>query len=156
MACYYFGIRGILKTRPELKAYLKRCRHCQILFFTHPRNTIRNDLRCLFGCRDAHRAIQSSKRSIEYNRTNKGKKKKAALNQRRCKKQTGRGGSVQDRSESKSYETNRDTMIHIQIIIRFVEGYRMDLDRINHLIHQMRQHSIDFHGKLNYPCSRGP
>ena len=78
------------------------------------------------------------------------------MNQRRQKKEEPSGESVQEGPESESYETNRDTMIHIQIIFRLVEGCQVDLDRINDLIQKMRQHSIDFRGELNYSCSQAP
>ncbi len=67
---YYALLRSVLGTKPHLRRCLKRCRHCRIFFFTDPRNAGRkdmrdvgrNDLGCLFGCREAHRKQQSSRR----------------------------------------------------------------------------------------------
>jgi hypothetical protein len=43
----------------------------------------RKDLRCPFGCREAHRKAQSNGRSAAYYRSKEGRKKKRDLNQRR-------------------------------------------------------------------------
>lgn len=77
----------VIKQQPELKRCLTRCRHCQILFFTHPRNKGRNDLRCPFGCRQARRRQKSTERSVAYYRSKEGKFKKAELNKQRNQKE---------------------------------------------------------------------
>ena len=81
MLVYYALIRSLLRTRPDLRPLLKRCRHCRIYFFTDPRNGCRTDLRCPFGCADACKRASSTQRSVEYYREHK--EKKAALNRRR-------------------------------------------------------------------------
>jgi len=78
---YYAQIRSLLRERPDLRRCIKRCKHCGILFFTHPRNAGRDDLRCGFGCREAHRRTSSTRRSVEFHRGHPVKKR--ALNQRR-------------------------------------------------------------------------
>ena len=82
---YYALLRSILRAQAALRRCLNRCRHCGIFFLTHPRNTGREDLRCPFGCRQAHRKRQSSRRSTDYYRDEAGKEKKRALNAKRRK-----------------------------------------------------------------------
>ena len=81
----------MLRRRPHLRRCLTRCRHCRIFFLTDPRNAGRADMRgvgrrdlgCPFGCREAHRRQESIRRSVAYYRTDQGRKRKQALNQRR-------------------------------------------------------------------------
>jgi hypothetical protein len=82
---YYALLRSVLRAQPELRRCRVRCRHCGIFFLTHPRNAGRQDLRCPFGCREAHRKHQSNRRSTEYYRDEHGKEKKRAQNARRRK-----------------------------------------------------------------------
>jgi hypothetical protein len=63
---YYWVLRRALRAQPHLRPCLTRCRHCRIFFLTHPRNARRRDLRCPFGCRQAHRKRESTKRSVAY------------------------------------------------------------------------------------------
>jgi len=80
---YYAVLRSVLRAQAELRRCLTRCRHCGIFFLTHPRNAGRGDLRCPFGCREAHRKQQSNRRSTEYYRDEHGKEKKRAQNAKR-------------------------------------------------------------------------
>ncbi len=82
---YYALRRSILRAQPALRRCRTRCRHCGIFFLTHPRNAGRDDLRCPFGCREAHRRGQSDQRSTAYYRDEVGKEKKRALNAKRRK-----------------------------------------------------------------------
>lgn len=82
---YYTLLRSILRTQPALRRCRTRCRHCGIYFLTHPRNAGRCDLRCPFGCREAHRRRQSNQRSAAYYRELEGKEKKRAQNAKRRK-----------------------------------------------------------------------
>ncbi len=76
---YYLLLRSVLRAKPHLRACLTRCRHCRIFLLTHPRNAGRHNLRCPFGCREAHRRQQSTRRSAAYYRDPDGKVKKSAL-----------------------------------------------------------------------------
>lgn len=76
-------MRRGLHAKPELRGCLKRCRHCRMFFLTHPRNAGRSDLRCPFGCREAHRKQRSTRRSVEYYRGVRGKFKKSIQNRNR-------------------------------------------------------------------------
>ena len=79
-------LRSVLRAKPHLRACRTRCRQCRIFFLTHPRNAGRHDLRCPFGCREAHRKQASAQRSAAYYREPKGQRKKSDLNQRRPRK----------------------------------------------------------------------
>jgi hypothetical protein len=149
VAKYYWTIRSILKKKPHLKKYLTRCRHCQILFFTHPRNAGRSDLGCPFGCRKAHRRKNSNERSTEYYRTKEGKEKKKHLNAAR---------SRQNRLSEPGPEEKEDgcavdgTMVgHIQLVCSLIEDRWVGLSEIFAMLDKiLRQHSIDSAVKLAY------
>lgn len=85
---YYVLLRSILRAQPELRRCRTRCRHCRIFFLTHPRNAGRCDLRCPFGCREAHRKHQSDRRSTAYYQDQAGKQKKRQQNAKRRKNVT--------------------------------------------------------------------
>lgn len=80
---YYWVLRSVLRAKPHLRRCLSRCRHCRIFFLTDPRNAGRQDLGCPFGCREAHRKEQSTRRSVEYYRGEHGPMKKAIQNAKR-------------------------------------------------------------------------
>jgi len=82
---YYVLLRSVLRSQPELRRCLTRCRHCRIFFLTDPRNAGRRDLGCPFGCREAHGKHQSNCRSKAYYQTKEGKGKKRDLNAKRRK-----------------------------------------------------------------------
>lgn len=80
---YYWVLRSVLRERPEVRRCLCRCRHCRIFFITDPRNAGRKDLGCPFGCNEAHRKRESTRRSVAYYRSPKGKDRKRLLNRKR-------------------------------------------------------------------------
>jgi hypothetical protein len=80
---YYLLLRSVLRTKPHLRGCLTRCRQCRIFFLTHPRNRGRHDLRCPFGCREAHRKQASTQRSVAYYQGKEGRQKKALQNAKR-------------------------------------------------------------------------
>jgi hypothetical protein len=82
---YYVVLRSVLRFKPWLRKCLARCRHCGIFFLTDARNAGRRDLGCPFGCSEAHRQRQSTRRSVAYYQEPEGKVKKQALNARRRK-----------------------------------------------------------------------
>jgi hypothetical protein len=83
VGAYYVCLRSALRLAPDLRRCLKHCRACGIFFLTSPSNEKRRDLRCPFGCRDAHRRGESSRRVAAYYGTPEGRQKKRALNRRR-------------------------------------------------------------------------
>ena len=76
-------LRSLVVSTPKLRRCQTRCWHCGIFFLTDPRNAGRRDLGCPFGCRQAHRRTQSTRRSVDYYRQPEGQVKKRALNSRR-------------------------------------------------------------------------
>jgi hypothetical protein len=149
VAQYYWTLRSILKKKPRLKKYLTRCRHCGILFFTHPRNAGRSDLGCPFGCREAHRQKNSNQRSSEYYRTKEGKKKKKQLNAARSRQ----NDLSEPGPEEKEDGCTLDGAIvgHIQLVCSLIEGRWIGLSEILAMLDKiLRQHSIDCSIKLPY------
>jgi hypothetical protein len=152
---------------------LTRCKHCRIFFLTHPRNAGRDDLRCPFGCRDAHRKESSNKRSAEWYRSKQGKKKKKNLNERRFRQSSSDSGSedlknkesceqqrkiIQDKPE---VVRNKTTLPYIQMLISLIEGRSVSLDEVlDMLLKIVRQHSIDsrrrFVYAFTYPKQKPP
>jgi hypothetical protein len=143
-------VRSVLKQKPHLRKCLTRCRHCRILFFTHPRNAGRSDLGCPFGCRQAHRRENAIKRSTEYYRTKEGKEKKKNLN----------AGRSQTKPESSQDEKGNDdfgslfdtaTVRHIQLVTSLIEGRLVGVAEVFAMLDKiLRQHSIDSAVKLAY------
>ena len=156
VARYYWAIRLVIKQKPELKRCLTCCGHCQILFFTHPRNAGRNDLRCPFGCRQAHRRQKSAERSAAYYQSKEGKKKKVELNQRRNRIKD-MAASRSDGAAGKKIEADQAIFSHIQVAISLIEGYQVLLETIKTLVAKLlRQHRIDLRKNLLYPCRVPP
>jgi len=146
----------VLKEKPHLQKCLTHCRHCQILFFTHPRNAGRSDLGYPFGCRQAHRTKNEIQRSIEYYRSKEGKIKKKYLNARR------NGRMVESNPDEKppevgEIEVDQTTVFHIQMVTGLIQGRAVSLKEVIGLIDKvLRQLSIDVDAKLAYawPCQQ--
>jgi hypothetical protein len=142
---------------------LTKCKHCRIFFLTHPRNAGRDDLRCPFGCRDAHRKESSNKRSAAWYRSKEGKEKKKELNERRFRQTSSDNGSedlknkeaceqqgqvIQDEPE---VVRNKTTLCYIQMLISLIEGRLVGLDEVlEMLLKIVRQHSIDTRRRFVY------
>ena len=80
---YQTTLDSFLESDDKLKRRIKHCLDCGIRFLAAPQNAGREDLRCPFGCTKRHRAQQSNERVKAYRQTERGKKKKDALNARR-------------------------------------------------------------------------
>ena len=142
----------MLKEKPYLRKCLVRCRHCHILFLTHPRNAARNDLGCPFGCRQAHRRKNAIQRSTEYYQTKEGKIKKKYLNAGRSQ-QSRLPESSRDKNGHDDLGSDIDdaTVCHIKMVTSLIEGRDVGLDEIFTMLAKiLRQHSIDMLGKLAY------
>ena len=149
IAEYYLAIRSILKQHPHLKKYLTRCKHCGILFFTHPRNAGRKDLGCPFGCREAHRRQNAKRRSIEYYQSPEGKEKKKRLNAARSRQNHLSEPGPEEQDDG---STVGGAMVgHIQLVCSLIEGRWLGLAEIYAMLERiLRQHSIDGCVKLPY------
>jgi len=140
-------LRSALKDHPHLRPCLKRCGHCRILFLTHPRNAGRHDLRCPFGCREAHRKKSSNKRSVEYYQTEQGKEKKKTINDRRKKS----NGVMEKTRTSEKSEIDPPALSHIRMITVMIEDRDVAPTEIFSMLESMlRQHSMDSRKKSVY------
>jgi hypothetical protein len=138
---YYALLRSILRAQPALRPCLARCRHCGIFFLTHPRNAGREDLRCPFGCREAHRRRQSDQRSAAYYQDEAGKGKKRAINARRRKT------STRPRPPSPAPEFSppwpAPILQYLRMVTSLVEGRPVSLAEVlAMLIRALRQHRM--------------
>lgn len=152
---YSVLLESLLRTRPHLHPCLKRCRHCGILFLTHPRNAKRDDLRCGFGCRQGHRRASAIRRSVEYYR--KRKDIKRALNRRRYLNDALKGGispSVsRDLPGSALVADNAAELIldHVRVVVSLIEGRRVGLKEVKRMLAQnWRQHSMVRERRMEY------
>jgi len=140
-------LRSILRAKPHLRACLTRCRHCGIFFLTHPRNARRHDLRCPFGCREAHRKQASAQRSAAYYREPKGKRKKSDLNQRRprkyCPPKPAPDPPRTRRSKRPRPRWNPRMVEYVRMVASLIEGRRVSRGQVlGMLARKMRQHTL--------------
>ena len=155
VAQYYWAVRSILRDKPQLRKCLTRCRHCGILFFTHPRNAGRDDLGCPFGCRQAHRKQSAKQRSLEFYSSDAGKIKKKYLNERRSQRQS-ESASIEKRFGDQEDHVAAEIERHLQMVISFIEACRVAWQQIHELVTEiLRQRSIEIGGKLFYDTGCG-
>lgn len=176
---YYWVLRQVLRDNPHLRKCLTRCKHCGIFFLTHPRNAGRRDLSCPFGCRQVYQKENLKKRSAKYYRSEKGKKKKKELNERRDRqvKPDNEGADLANESLQKQNELplqheeivqneeevirDKGSLCYIQMVISLIEGCLVSLDEVLKMLAKIwRQHSIDrrrrFVYAFTYPSQRPP
>jgi hypothetical protein len=148
---YYYVLRSILHTRPHLRKCLTRCRHCRIFFLTHPRNKGRYDLRCPFGCRQAHRKISSTKRSVEYYQTEHGIGKRKIQNDRRGKKERSVDSTDESSREDNENLPDEETLHYIQTVTSLIEARRVSLYEVLAMLkNRLKQHSMYKHKRFGY------
>lgn len=153
---YYLVLRSVLRSRPHLRKCLTRCRHCRIFFLTHPRNAGRHDLGCPFGCRLAHRKQESTRRSVENNRSKQGKIKKNALNnRRRLLARASEPIKIQTAAVARPEVTSPGwdvTMVeHVRMVISLIENRRVSREEILAMLaKQMRQHTMGRRPKVDH------
>jgi hypothetical protein len=144
---YYVLLRSVLRAKPHLRACLTRCRHCRIFFLTHPRNAGRQDLRCPFGCREAHRQRASAQRSAAYYGDAKGKSIKSKLNQRRPRKYCA-PEPPSDRprvpaARRRPARWNPAMVEHVRMVCRLIEGRRISRRQVLRMLERnLRQHTL--------------
>lgn len=176
---YYYVLRSVLRDHSELRGRcLTRCCHCGIFFLTHPRNAGREDLRCPFGCREAHRRQRSTERSMAYYRTPEGRLKKKVQNDKRSDS----GGShtsspvveepivpiggvsqqlgnrvpkppAQQASTDgdPSVRFDRELVLYLAMVLGLIEGREMSPSEVEVLLCSVvRQHSIARRRRLEY------
>ena len=138
---YYRLLRSLPKTHPSLRRWRTRCCHCRLFFLTHPRNAGRQDLGCHFGCREAHGKKASNQRSVAYYQTDEGKKRKQALNRRRCLLSAPSPPPPPPPKEPRPWPT--DLVAHVRQVVSEIEGRPFSLPEIVALLTRIvRQHRI--------------
>ena len=139
-AGYFWKLRGVVQELSHLRPCLKRCRHCGILFLTHPRNAQRSDINCPFGCREALRKRKSIERSTAYYRTPEGKIKKQQQNARR-----------EGRGQACAPDPDQPVIVHLKVVTSLIEGRAVALSEIFSMVRCiLRQHSIEWIGDGSY------
>ena len=145
---YYVVLRSVLRSRPDLRRCLRRCRHCRIFFLTDPRNAGRSDLRCPFGCREMHRKQRSTERSVAYYATAEGKAKKKMQNGKRA-----HGGVPADANPPfpGAREFHAGIVRYIATVASLIECRRVREEEIlQMLVRAMRQHSMARRRRMDY------
>jgi hypothetical protein len=157
---YYVVLRSLLRQKPRLRRYVCRCRHCRIFFLTHPRNAGRHDLACPFGCRQAARRQNSTRRSVEYYRSRVGKAKKRLHNQRRCRRRAPTPTAARQRNRgprtTSGEEMRFDSAIvrYVQMVACLIEGRRVSkVEILRMLARAVRQHSLARRRRREYVLS---
>ena len=148
-------LRLVLRAKPHLRACLSRCRHCRIFFLTHPRNAGRHNLRCPFGCREAHRKQQSTQRSVAYYRDPQGRKKKCDLNQRRASKVAADRPrpvrSVTSTPKNDSAKGSQPMVEHVRMVVSLIEARSVSMKEIREMLQRvLRQHSMCRRRKIDH------
>lgn len=135
---YYLVLRSVLRAKPHLRRCLSRCRHCGIFFLTDPRNAGRQDLGCPFGCREAHRQQQSTRRSVEYYRGEQGQIKKAIQNGRRRAP-----GRLAEAKPEPAVRWDGPMVEHVRRVVSLIEGRRVSTGEILEMLARvLRQHRM--------------
>jgi hypothetical protein len=144
---YYVVLRSVLRSRPDLRRCLCRCRHCRIFFLTHRRNAGRSDLRCPFGCREANRKQRSTERSVAYYATAEGKAKKKIQNGKRSP-----GGVRADANPPAPGAPEFPAgMGYVAMVVSLIEGRRVsEAEILQMLVRAMRQHSMARRRRMDY------
>jgi hypothetical protein len=174
---YYVVMRAMFSDRPHLRPCRVSCRHCGILFITYPCNRGRTDLRCPFGCREAHSTKSSAERVAAYYSTKEGKTKKKALNNKRSKHAPDPPSKKEQRNqimrseptepgtspapeEAGTSNANEDIrfdagiVTYVQVVTSLIEGRRVSRDEILHMLRRvMRQHRLVPERRIDY-CLR--
>ena len=150
-------LRSVLRAKPRLRACLTRCRHCRIFFLTHPRNASRrHNLRCPFGCRQAHRQQQSTRRSVEYYRDPRGKTKKSALNQKRRAPVS--SAKLPEAPKARGLEPepvraqrNEAVVEYVRMVVSLIEGRRVGRREVLEMLERvLRQHRLGRRRKIDH------
>jgi hypothetical protein len=146
---YYVVLRSLLRSQCHLRRCLRRCRQCRIFFLTHPRNARRIDLRCPFGCREAHRKRRSTERSVAYYTTAEGKVKKKMQNGKRVRR--GGGGAGATQPETGALEFHAGMVGYVAMVASLIEGRRVSQgEMLRRLVRALRQHSMARRRRMDY------
>ncbi len=141
-----------MRSKPHLRCYLKRCRHCRILFLTEPSNIERHDLGCPFGCSESHRRREASRRSAAYYRTDEGRGKKRALNRKRYLViADDERAPVSEESEDRKESVVAPIIEHVRMVTSLIEGRFVSLDEVKEMLEKKeRQRSLTRRRRVDY------
>lgn len=147
MLAYYWLLRSVLRERPEARRCLCRCRHCRIFFITDPRNAGRGDLGCPFGCQEAHRKRESTRRSVAYYREPEGRIKKRALNSKRSlvavAAVAGPSEAPCEPCEPCRWSWSAPLLEHVRVVCGLIEGRRVGREEVAQMLGKvLRQHNM--------------
>jgi hypothetical protein len=135
---YYVVLRSVLRLKPWLRKCRARCRHCGIFFLTDARNAGRQDLGCPFGCGQAHRQRQSTRRSVAYYREPEGKGKKRELNARRRQTPV---PPLPPQPASRPWP--RPILEYVGVVVGLIEGRKVRLEEVVEMLERtLRQHRM--------------
>ena len=158
---YHWLLESTLNARPHLRRLLCHCRHCGIGFITDPRNAGREDMGCPFGCRQAHRKRESTRRSVEYYRTPEGKIKKRAINNSRRPRPETSAEDPQpqpvDSAEAHGLRTppaprwGEPMLRHVRMFCSLIEGRRVGRAEVVEMLGEvLRQHSMARRSRIDH------
>jgi hypothetical protein len=135
---YYVLLRSVVRRKPEVRRCLTPCRDCGIFFVADPRNAGRHDLRCPFGCQQAHLRQASTQRSVAYYQDETGRMKKRIQN--------GKRGTPAAKPAPATGEGPSETLVeHLRMVTSRIEGRRVSREEILALL--LRQRSMVEGGK---------
>ena len=153
---YYALLRLVLCAKPHLRRCLKRCRHCRIFFFTDPRNAGRkdmrdvgrNDLGCPFGCREAHRKQQSSRRSVQFYREHKDRKQ--FQNSKRRKTGLAEKEEHAHSGQAVPGPWSEPLVEHVRVVVSLIEGRSVSREEIREMLAKvLRQQGMCRRSKID-------
>ena len=149
---YYETQRSVLRSKSHLRIYLKRCRYCRIFFFTDLSNGQRTDLRCPFGCREAHRKREAARRSAAYYRSERGRGRKRILNRRRYLVSARDDVDPQETEIGSDADDVGESIIrYVRMVTSLIEGRRVSLEEIKEMLKKKeRQHSLTRRRRVDY------
>ena len=103
-----------------------------------PRNAGRKDLGCPFGCKEAHRKRQSTRRSVEYYRGEAGQMKKAIQNGQRQAP-----GRVAESKPETAARWDGPMVEQVRRVVSLIEGRRVGTGEILEMLARvLRQHRL--------------
>lgn len=123
---------------------------------THPRNAGRSDLRCAFGCKDAHRKRSSLQRSEEYYGTEEGKFKKKMQNGKRGKSKAklNSGNAPKEAKQDPAPDEHRfdvHMVRYVRMVTSLIEGRRVSIYEILEMLARaVRQRSMARGRRIDY------
>lgn len=157
---YYFLLRSVGKANRQLGRCIRcRCADCGIFFLTDPRNHARRDLRCPFGCREAHCRARARERSRACYATEAGKHKKKLQNSKRSQRkpkaaQSQLATTVPPKVQPDEIKLAPEVIRYVGVVTSLIEGRRLSRNEVIELLRRaLRQHSFARKRRIDYVVS---